>query len=110
MVRKRVVGLDQGVGLFPGQFHVEQAVAVNVGEFAAMVNEANSTVTMGTNIHVREAQGFCFEGFDGAKAFAMEKSRPGQEHRIEALRREWNARKKMKMPDHKLENHGSFSA
>ena len=50
-----------------GQPNVEQAVAVDVREFAPVTHEANSAKTMRRPLHAGQAKHCCFQGFDGTQ-------------------------------------------
>ena len=108
MMRGGELLLNELIGEVASEFDIEQAVAMEMGEFAAVANEAGSaeTVYAAINVEIRE---FSFKLLNRAKTFAMEESSPGEKRGVEQLRRDGNFRKEMKMADYEIENQGALS-
>lgn len=108
MMRHGALFLNELMGQIASEFDIEKAVAMEMGEFTAVANEADSAETMyaAINVEIRE---FLFELLHRAKTFAMEESGPGEKRGVEELRREGNFRKEMKMANDEIENHGALS-
>ena len=106
MVGDGLTGGDKGLGAFPGEVHVEQAIPVQVRELAAIAQEARAAEAMTARSDAGELQGVRFERFHCGQALAMEERGPRQEQRVENLRRERHCRQPAQAVDDEFKDHG----
>ncbi len=87
-MRRGTAGGDKLGGPLAGELHVEETIAVQMGELLSIAPEADTAEAMHRWRDTGESERSGFEGFDRAEALAMKKRGPREQQRVEELRRE----------------------
>ena len=110
MVRARAFGGDNGLGALAREVDIEQAIPVEVREFAGGTRKAQAAEPMAAGPDTGELERAVLECLHRGNPASMKQRRPREEQRVEKFRRERHACEPAQAADDELEDHGVVSA